>query len=140
MLIPPPHPFRSAFRNFFVVVVCLTPDNEHMCSEMDFIQEKGNFHPMIIYKRPVPPDDYLQPREGHEKCIIETLHNEKKCVLSIKESNFNEKWIKIFTFSPAVSLTEKYPFFYDSAHRYHSSSRSYLIDKRLSLTDDTICS
>ena len=27
------------------LVVRLTPDNEHMCSETDFTQEKGNFHP-----------------------------------------------------------------------------------------------
>ena len=32
------------------------------------------------------------------KCISETPHNEIKCVLSVKESNFNEKKkIKIFT-------------------------------------------
>ena len=29
--------------------------------------------------------------EGHEKCIFETLHNEMQCILSVKESNFNEK-------------------------------------------------
>ena len=29
--------------------------------------------------------------KGHEKCIFETPHNEIKCVLSVKESNFNEK-------------------------------------------------
>ena len=46
-----------------------------------------------------PPDDHLQeagpsfcqPQKGQEKCIFETLHNEIECVLSIKESNFNEK-------------------------------------------------
>ena len=37
--------------------------------------------------------------KGHEKCIFETPHNEIKCVLSVKESNFNEKKIKIFTFA-----------------------------------------
>ena len=31
----------------------------------------------------------------HEKCIFETPYNEIKCVLSVKESNFNEKNIKI---------------------------------------------
>ena len=54
---------------------------------------------MIICKRPVPPDHHLQeagpsfwqPQKGHEKCIFETLHNEIKCVLSIKGSNFMEK-------------------------------------------------
>ena len=34
---------------------------------------------------------------GHEKCIFETPHNEIKCVLGIKESNFNGNWVKIFT-------------------------------------------
>ena len=37
--------------------------------------------------------------KGHEKCIFETPYNEIKCVLSVKESNFNEKKIKIFTFA-----------------------------------------
>ena len=54
---------------------------------------------MTICKRPVPLCHHLQeagpsfwqPRKGHEKCIFETLHNEIKCVLSVKESNFNEK-------------------------------------------------
>ena len=30
---------------------------------------------------------------------FETPHNEIGCVLSVKESNFNEKKIKIFTFA-----------------------------------------
>ena len=45
---------------------------------------------MIICKRPVRPDDHLQPQKWHEKCIFETLHK-IKCVLSIKESNFKEE-------------------------------------------------
>ena len=36
-------------------------------------------------------------RKGHEKCILETPHNELKCILASKESKFNEKRIKIFT-------------------------------------------
>ena len=33
------------------------------------------------------------------QCIFETHHNEIKCVLSIKESNFNgKKWVKISGF------------------------------------------
>ena len=28
---------------------------------------------------------------GHEQSIFETPHNEMKCVMSVKESNFNEK-------------------------------------------------
>ena len=54
---------------------------------------------MTIWKRTVPLDHHLQeagpslwqPQKRHEKCIFETLHNETKCVLSVKESNFNEK-------------------------------------------------
>ena len=37
--------------------------------------------------------------KGHEKCIFETPHNEIKYVSSVKESNFNEKKIKFFTFA-----------------------------------------
>ena len=33
--------------------------------------------------------------KGNEKCIFETLYNEIKCVLSINESNFKEKWNKL---------------------------------------------
>ena len=40
---------------------------------------------------------FWQPRIGHEKCIFETLYNEIKCVLNVKESNFNEKKINVFT-------------------------------------------
>ena len=77
---------------------------------------------MTICKRPAPHFDH------HEKCIFETLHNEMKCVLSVKESNFNEKKIKIFTFAYGqgwggwppppctVSLTVKYPFFWRLAY------------------------
>ena len=39
---------------------------------------------IIICKRPAPHFD-------NHKCIFETLHTEIKCVLSVKESNFNEK-------------------------------------------------
>ena len=42
---------------------------------------------MIIRKRPVPPNDRLQPQKGHEKYIFETLHNEIKCVLSTSKKN-----------------------------------------------------
>ena len=114
---------------------------------------------MIICKRPAPPDDHLQevdvvppdhhlqeaglfgspfakagplfwkPQIGHEKCIFETPHNEIKCVLSAKESNFNGKKIKISHLLTvrakvadpppplAVSLIVKYPgFFYASPY------------------------
>ena len=37
---------------------------------------------------PTPQDDHLQPQQGHEKCFFETPHNEIKCVLCIKQSNF----------------------------------------------------
>ena len=64
-----------------------------------------------------------QPRKGHVKCIFETLHNEINCVLSVKESNFNEKNNQNFhiclrsgprwlTPPLSVSLTVKYRFFW----------------------------
>ena len=57
-----------------------------------------------------PPDDHLQeagpsfcqPQKGQEKCIFETLHNEIECVLSIKESNFNEKISYLLMVRPRV--------------------------------------
>ena len=45
-----------------------------------------------LLESPIPhQDDHLQPRKGHEKRIFETLHNEIKCVLSVKESNFKNQ-------------------------------------------------
>ena len=44
-------------------------------------------------------DGYFWTCKGSKKCIFETPYNEIKCVLSVKESNFNEKNIKIFTFA-----------------------------------------
>ena len=97
----PPHTHLTVSISwFFLGCVFLTPDNEHMCSETDFTQKRqfsgwlfarGRPLWIIIYKRPVPPHDHLRPQKGHEKCIFETLHNEIRCVLSVKESNFNEK-------------------------------------------------
>ena len=40
---------------------------------------------------------------GKKKSIFETTHNEKKCLLSIKESNFNGKKGQIFTFEIGIS-------------------------------------
>ena len=75
-----------------------------MCSETDFTQEKVNFHaitgipnsstycccPLDHHLQEAGPS-FWQPQKGHEKCIFETLHNVIKCVLSVTESNFNEK-------------------------------------------------
>ena len=68
---------------------------DYMCSLKRVLHKNDNFREttrirMIICKRPVHLHDHLQPRKGHEKCIIETFHNEIKRVLKIKESNFNE--------------------------------------------------
>ena len=60
---------------------------------------RGRPFRMTICKRPVPRDHHLQeagppfwqPRQGRENCIFDTLYNEKRCVLSVKESNINEK-------------------------------------------------
>ena len=42
---PPPLPsLWSAFGEFFFGV-CLSLDYDHICSETDFTQEKGHFHP-----------------------------------------------------------------------------------------------
>ena len=71
-----------------------------MYPETDLHKKKVIF--IQLLKSPIPPlndhlqeaaplDDYLPRQKGHEKCIFETLHNEMKCVLSIKEPNFNEK-------------------------------------------------
>ena len=91
-----------------------------MCSETNFTQAKCNFHPTTGIPNSssyccCPPDDHLQeaglsglsfakgrslwiiickrpaPHFDNHKCIFETLHTEIKCVLSVKESNFNEK-------------------------------------------------
>ena len=51
---------------------------------------------MIICKRPATHFDNHE--KGIANAFFETLHNDIKCVLSVKESNFNEKKIKIFTF------------------------------------------
>ena len=39
--------------------MCLSPDNEHTCSETDFIEEKGNFHQLLEFSIPLarPTDD-----------------------------------------------------------------------------------
>ena len=44
---------------------------------------------IIIPKWVVPQDVHLQQQKGHEKHIFETLHNEIKCVLSVKEDRFH---------------------------------------------------
>ena len=97
--LPPPGQFFVIFSG-----ILLTWCYDYMCSETDFTQEKVNFHatsgiPNSSSYCCCPPDDHLQeagpsfwqPRKGHEKCIFETLQNEIKCVLSVKESNFNKK-------------------------------------------------
>ena len=96
---------------------------DYMCSLKRVLHKNDNFREttrirMIICKRPVHLHDHLQPRKGHEKCIIETFHNEIKRVLKIKESNFNanngSKFLYLLTEvtppSRLVSLTVKYPF------------------------------
>ena len=90
--------FMVQIREVVFLVVFLTPYNEHMRPETYFTQEKGNALNIICkrpappnYNLPVPPGDHLKPQKRHEKWIFETLHNEIKYVLSIKESNFNGK-------------------------------------------------
>ena len=64
-------------------------DNEHMCSETDFTQEKGNFNPTTARGLPLLMIIFNH-KNCMKKCIFETLRNEMKYVLIIKESNFNE--------------------------------------------------
>ena len=54
---------------------------DYMCSLKRVLHKNDNFREttrirMIICKRPVHLHDHLQPRKGHEKCIIETQYGE----------------------------------------------------------------
>ena len=104
---PYPYPSRSVF---FWGVFLFISDHDNMCSETDFTHERKSFSSNFLN-----PQFFLTVhcschgqsriavkwrRKGHEKCIFETPHNEIKCVLSIKELNFNDKRIKIFTSGP----------------------------------------
>ena len=50
---------------------------------------------------------------------FETPHNEIGCVLSVKESNFNEKKIKIFTFAYGQGRGGKNIRFYDDSPNFN---------------------
>ena len=75
---------------------------------------------LIICKRPAPLDHHLQqacpsfwqPRKGHEKCIFETPHNDKKSTFShlLTVRADGADWPPPLT----VSLTVKCSFFYES--------------------------
>ena len=86
-----------------------------------------SFHETIYKGTNTCGPSFWQPRKGHEKCIFEALHNDIKCVLSIKESKRIKKNDRNFHIclrsgprglTPShpllVSLTVKYQFFYDS--------------------------
>ena len=97
---------------------------------------RGRSLQIIICKRLAPHFD--NHKKGMKNAFFETLHNEIKCVLSVKESNYTEKKIKIFTFvygqgrggcpppPLTVSPTVKYPFFYDSPNIINWISHTYL--------------
>ena len=98
-----PPPYGQLFI-IFLLVVCLTRDNEHMCSKTDFSQEESCPCPLndhyqeaspsgwsfrrsrplwgIICTRLVPPVDHLQPRKGHDDCILRpfTIKTSKRSV------------------------------------------------------------
>ena len=98
-----PPPYGQLFI-IFLLVVCLTRDNEHMCSKTDFSQEESCPCPLndhfqeaspsgwsfrrsrplwgIICTRLVPPVDNLQPRKGHDDCILRpfTIKTSKRSV------------------------------------------------------------
>ena len=87
---------------------------------------------MIIYKMPVPLDDHLQPHprkgKGNEKCIFETLYNEIKCVLSVKESNLNKKKDQNFHIclrSGPTGLTCKHWLFSEFTHAVKAQDLCY---------------
>ena len=132
-----PSGWPSARGRSLWIIICkrpTTPDDhlqEAGPSRSSFA--RGRPFRMTICKRPVPLDHHLQeagppfwqPRQGRENCIFETLYNEKRCVLSVKESNINEKKSKFSHLLTVraevadplpppltVSLTIKYPFFY----------------------------
>ena len=98
-----PSGWSSARGRSLWIIICkrpTTPD-DHLQkagpSGSSFV--RGRPFRMTICKRPVPLDHHLQeasppfwqPRQGGENCIFETLYNEKRCVLSVKESNINEE-------------------------------------------------
>ena len=70
-----------------------------MCSETDFTQEKSHFHATttipnssLLFAAALSLNGRIPVmgrRNGREKSIFCTPHNEIKCVLSIKESNIN---------------------------------------------------
>ena len=127
----PPPPYGNFFVTFFWCVFILVYNS--MCSEKDFTQEKVNFHattgiPNSSSYCCCPPDDHLQeagpsfwqPRQGHEKLIFETLHNEinvfwvSKNPISIRKKSkfsyllYGQLDRKISTFfddSPKIILT-----------------------------------
>ena len=86
------------------------PPDDHLqeASPSGWPSARGRSLRIIICKRPAPLDDHLQEAgpSGSSfaggrplilttttrawKCIFETVHNQIKCVLSVKESNFNE--------------------------------------------------
>ena len=89
------------------MIICkrLAPPYDHLQEAGPSVSSFARGRPlqMTICKRSVPSDHHLQGagpsfwqlQKGHEKCIFETLHNEIKCVLSVKESNFNENIARI---------------------------------------------
>ena len=88
-----PPPLRPAFRDFLLCVLYLIlwlyvfGNKKHKKKEV-FIQLlespiSSNSPSEWSFARGRP--SFWQPRKGHEKCIFETLHNEMKCVLSVKE-------------------------------------------------------
>ena len=71
--------------------------------ETDFDMKKR----MAVSKRIKGLQDMLQ---GHEKCIFETPDNEIKCVLGIKESNFNGKMGQHFHICLRSRAEREFPF------------------------------
>ena len=92
--------FKNIGKGRMAVLNRMTPLTVRMDVNFHICICKCNFHPtttgsfakgrplrMIVCKKTIPPNDHLQPRKGHEKCIFETLPNDIKCVWVSKNQN-----------------------------------------------------
>ena len=82
------------------LVVCLTPDNKNMCSETDFTQEKGNFHPFtriatFFWRLPRAMNNFLLRMLGRNDCDKDAVIPFPLKVTYFKvnnESDDGERW------------------------------------------------
>ena len=91
---PPHQPYGQPF----VIFLCFWPQIMNICALKRILHKKKAIFWMIICKRPNPPEDHFQEASpsGWRFATMKrawkiAFHNEIKCVLSTKESNFNGK-------------------------------------------------